>query len=659
MTKNNKNIRVGIYLCDCDGKISENFDLDQVKTVIQSEADFEYIRVTNALCGKIEKEKLAGEIDKYSLNRLLIAGCTDQFITRQFLQVAEEKGMTRYDVEFVDLSSVQDGSDGAVEVINNALAKIQLRGEIAIEEIDVTPEVLVVGCGKEGAKAALAIAKNQPVVMVEGDHEVADGMPLVKDTSNISIKTRAKVVGIEGFAGNFTVRLVENGQLVKQQFGAVVVALEARPVYDKSKYGGLELGEHVLSLSQFIACDKSFAGQKVTFVLGKADADSLLSYAKVLEAAIDLKEKGAAEVSILYEDMKVSADQLEQNYEIARAKGVNFLKYVGEVEFYSTVIAATVQYHEPFLAQLDPLRITSDYLVLAEDYVPSPATKELADALEIRLGPAGFFQDDNVHFLPVKSNREGIYFVGSCHGPIHGVEIDREVATVVAEVGRFANGKVKVPALQPRVDPEKCAVCLTCYRSCPHKAIEIVHDESLNNLYHSAARMNPLACRRCGTCAAECPGKAIQLPFYSDQEILQEISKPPKIVAYACENSGFLASEFAKELDPELQENLQIVRVPCSGKIDVIYLLKALERGADGVMLLVCHKENCKFVWGNERAEKRKGQVRKLLSDIGLEEDRIDLVHVAANQGNQFNAAVRAMAERIHQLGTNAGKVIK
>jgi len=214
-------------------------------------------------------------------------------------------------------------------------------------------------------------------------------------------------------------------------------------------------------------------------------------------------------------------------------------------------------------------------------------------------------------------------------------------------------------ALQPQVTAEKCAVCLTCYRTCPHHAIEIVHDESFNNMYHSAARMHPLACRRCGICAAECPGKAIQLPLYTDQEILQQISRPPKLVAYACENSGALAADMAKSLDPNLQIDLQIVPVPCSGKIDALYLLKALEQGADGVLLLVCHKENCKFVWGNERADQRMEQVRRRLREAGLEEDRVEIVYLAANQGNQFIASVQSMAARINQLGSNPGKVIE
>jgi coenzyme F420-reducing hydrogenase delta subunit/Pyruvate/2-oxoacid:ferredoxin oxidoreductase delta subunit len=652
-------VRVGIYLCECDGKISNQLDLNKVKTVIQSGADFEYIRVAETFCGKLEQERLADEINKYALNRLLIAGCQDPFLTKQILNIVQQQGVSRYSVEFVDLSGNGLSVEAAVNAVNRALKKMQWRADVGTEEVAVNPEVLVVGGGSEGAAAALAIAASQPVTVIDAGYE--GGLPQLKSNKNIIVKQGAKIVDFDGFPGNFTVLLEAGGKKFKQVFGAVVVALEAQPVFDQTKYAGIELGEQVCTLSHFANLQKDFSGQRVTFVLGKADQDSLLSTAQTLKKAIALREAGAAEVSIFYDDMKVSADQLEQDYQLARARGVNFLKYAGELKFYSTPVAVTVEYEEPFLsaAAAVQVKVASDLLVLAEDYQPAPETAALAELLQINLGPDGFFQDDNVHFLPTRSNREGILFVGSCHGPIYASELGKEVAEVAAEVGRFASGKVAVLSLQPRVEAEKCAVCLTCYRSCPHHAIEIVHDESLNNMYHSAAKMHPLACRHCGTCAGECPGKAIQLPVYSDQEILAAIDKPAAIVAYACENSGALAAELASKLDPQLQANLQIVNVPCSGKIDALYLLKALEGGAEGVLLLVCHEDNCKYVWGNKRAEKRKEQVRGLLQTAGIEPERVDLVHVAANQGNQFNAAVRDMADRINQLGPNAGKVRK
>ena len=344
--------------------------------------------------------------------------------------------------------------------------------KIGSEDLAVTPDVLVIGAGNEAVAAALAISQSQPVVVIDGGGPAS--LDPLEGKPNITVKTGARVIGLDGFPGNFTVRFLEGGQALKKTFGAIVLALEAEPWYDPGKYGGVKLDDRILSLSQFDP-GQSYTGKKVSFVLGKADADSLLSFAAVLKAALDLKGKGASEIDVIYEDMKVCADNLEQDYELARKKGVNFLKYAGSFQISRTPTGAAFQYREPFLS-LDPVTVAADYLVLAEDFVPAAATRELAEIMDIRTGPGGFFQKDNVHFLPVRSNRYGIFFVGSCHGPIHGTDLYNEIAAVVAEVSAFAKGKIQVPALQPQVEAEKCAVCLTCYRCCPHHAIEIVHD---------------------------------------------------------------------------------------------------------------------------------------------------------------------------------------
>ena len=248
MTKQITNIRIGIYLCDCDGKVSKKVDLQKAKTVIQSQADFDYIRTTDVACGKLEEEKIGAEIDKYSLNRLVIAACIDPFIMRQFLQLADEKGISRYNVEFVDLGVV-DSPEAAVAAVNNAVGKMHLRAEIGYEDLAVTPDVLVIGAGSEAAAAATMIAKSQPVAQID------------------NVGTR--VVGLDGFPGAFTVSLLENGQAVKKDFGAIVLALGAVPQYDKSKYGGIELGADILSLSQFVNSGKDYAGKKSQFRPGE------------------------------------------------------------------------------------------------------------------------------------------------------------------------------------------------------------------------------------------------------------------------------------------------------------------------------------------------------------------------------------------------------
>lgn len=133
----------------------------------------------------------------------------------------------------------------------------------------------------------------------------------------------------------------------------------------------------------------------------------------------------------------------------------------------------------------------------------------------------------------------------------------------------------------------------------------------------------------------------------------------PKIVTFCCENSGYLAAEFAGEMKLNVPGNLEIIKLPCSGKLDVIYFMKALEKGADGVIILACQKENCKFLQGNVRAAQRVGQTQRLLKEIGIEPERVAIGYLAANMGHKFVELLWNMHDKLRELGPNPGKVIK
>lgn len=132
----------------------------------------------------------------------------------------------------------------------------------------------------------------------------------------------------------------------------------------------------------------------------------------------------------------------------------------------------------------------------------------------------------------------------------------------------------------------------------------------------------------------------------------------PKLLAFCCENSAILASELASEFGIS-HPQVEIFRLPCSGKIDVLYLLKGLLNGADGILVMACQKDNCKFLKGNTRAEKRVDQTHCLLSEVGIEPDRVRFVNLAANMGQRFADEVQTMYESIKFLGPNPGKVLR
>jgi coenzyme F420-reducing hydrogenase delta subunit len=130
-------------------------------------------------------------------------------------------------------------------------------------------------------------------------------------------------------------------------------------------------------------------------------------------------------------------------------------------------------------------------------------------------------------------------------------------------------------------------------------------------------------------------------------------SVEPKIVAFCCEQSGIPAAEMAKTLNLKLPVNLEIVPVPCSGRIETLQLLNALESGADGVAVFACYEENCRYVHGNIRIKGRIDYAKKIMATIGLEGERLEVFHVATNSGVKFAEALLGKEEQLRQLGPN------
>ncbi len=127
----------------------------------------------------------------------------------------------------------------------------------------------------------------------------------------------------------------------------------------------------------------------------------------------------------------------------------------------------------------------------------------------------------------------------------------------------------------------------------------------------------------------------------------------PRIVAFCCDQSGYPAADMAGALKQTLPRNIEIVRVPCAGRIETIYLLKALEKGVDGVLVFACHEENCQFLKGNRRAKGRLSFAHRMLEKIGLEKERIEILHLATNSGVKVAEALRRKSEQLKKMGQN------
>jgi F420-non-reducing hydrogenase iron-sulfur subunit len=99
--------------------------------------------------------------------------------------------------------------------------------------------------------------------------------------------------------------------------------------------------------------------------------------------------------------------------------------------------------------------------------------------------------------------------------------------------------------------------------------------------------------------------------------------------------------------------NVKIIRMPCTGKVDVMHLLGAIQKGADGVYCVGCLEGTCHYNEGNLRARERVNHVRMLLDEIGIKGDRVRMYNLSSGEGPTFAAYAKEMTEHIKALGPN------
>ena len=125
----------------------------------------------------------------------------------------------------------------------------------------------------------------------------------------------------------------------------------------------------------------------------------------------------------------------------------------------------------------------------------------------------------------------------------------------------------------------------------------------------------------------------------------------PKIVAYCCNFCAFAAADLAGAMRLQYPPNVRIVRLPCTGKVDAILLMKAFEEGADAVFVAGCLEGECHYLEGNLRAKKRVAYVKRLLGEVGIEAERIDMFNLSSAMGGRFAEIAEEMTQRAKELG--------
>ena len=129
----------------------------------------------------------------------------------------------------------------------------------------------------------------------------------------------------------------------------------------------------------------------------------------------------------------------------------------------------------------------------------------------------------------------------------------------------------------------------------------------------------------------------------------------PRIVAFVCTWCTYAGADLAGTSRLKYASNVRVIRVPCSGRIDPLYIIKAFERGADGVLVSGCHPGDCHYAEGNYYARRRFTIFRDLLLFLGVEPERIQFSWISAAEGAKWADTIDTLTAQIRALGPFEG----
>ncbi len=519
---------------------------------------------------------------------------------------------------------------------------------LASNEPVVEPDfsaVLIIGSDQGAESLANRLSQLGFKVVLAGD------VPLMPESDNIEIIDAGKLVEVKGFVGAFTARFKSNNGFIEKQADAVVLSGAAKRTPRFFKYV-LTPDNTVISISWALSNEnivelldpRDDNWRHVIILCGLSGESDPRRFSETLELALKFQSLEKVQTHIFIRSAKVAETGLESLYRETRLKGAIFYKFHdNKVSFTKDQEKWNAEFIDPELER--PVQIEPSLIVVDEDLFNPCQGKVLPRAV---IGPRGStlgLQPESVRFTGVTTPRRGVFTInGAKDGGIH-TNLNDDVDNVTDEIIKLRDLlNINKPQTYAKVDPEKCAICLTCYRQCPHWAIGFEH----------AARVNEYSCQACGICVSACPTRAIEmvttgaggpLSGYSDLiRFKAEKDLKGKIVVFACKNSAVRAMEAASG---GICKDLYPVVVQCAGTLDQSLIMDAFIKGAEGVMVMACHSGNCASVYGSDIARSRVSLASTMLKEAGVDPKRLSLITLASNSVPEFAEAVMEMSRSL------------
>lgn len=507
-------------------------------------------------------------------------------------------------------------------------------------------------CALETARrlvsAGLAVVVAAPDAPLDGPRQEFAALAA---EGSIDVLTPARIDACRGFIGSFEVDLAIDGARHHRRVSHILVAEEYRRRPNFDDYPQLSPA-NLLPLSAGASKAQMFPEApvmpQIVLLHGLKQESHPVIAEEVLRCALALQASEKARCCVLTTNLKVAGNGIEALYREAKAAGVLFFKFDrSRPEIHPLPTGkAEIVFRDDVSGNV--YRLAPDLFLVDEAILPAENLENLATVLGLETDPAGFLQTENVHRLPVFTNRRGILALGPSRAILAAADMSAEAAAGALAV---LGGPLPEPAARiekARIDTGRCIRCLTCFRLCPHGAIQ----------RNQRVEVSADACEGCGICAAECPRQAIRLGkngfgLESPADAAGH-DKPrtaePLLIAFCCARSAGRAAEHAAELGLEIPSDLKTVTVPCAGAVSTADILSAFRLGARGVIVMACHAGNCHSEWGQRHALQRVEQLTRHFEQMGFDAERLAFQTLAANMETGFVDVIRRFDSKVRSM---------